>query len=372
LISKFLIDGLLHNTNRVIDSKNCILIRYRNGQCNKCTSYCPKGAIEVGIDIAIDNNLCDECGICAGVCPTQVFYKAYDLQKLINYASSYETIVITCFANKKDYGIGWQRINCLASLQPQDMLLMSLAKKKGNLAFDLRYCLNCSQCIAVKDKIKNDLKLAEYFLNYFSDKKKFTKLIKDDTNVASGSNVVRRQFFNFFKDETKDIVKQVARAILVEKKLESKPISETNMLAERQYLLECLEKEFGLDGYSRIPVEHSLGWVSPYVEIGCDGCELCVNMCGQKAWQGGIEDNQWTLTHQMGLCRGCGICIGICPKSCIKKSDTFDYSDLFYKVIKYTLKTQKCASCQDALIITSEKVECNKCLQKRMFMELDY
>jgi 2-oxoglutarate ferredoxin oxidoreductase subunit delta len=55
-----------------------------------------------------------------------------------------------------------------------------------------------------------------------------------------------------------------------------------------------------------------------------------------------IANNQRSFTNFRGLCKGCGICIEICPKKCIKWSKEVGY----YKTPAVDCEIEKCISCR--------------------------
>lgn len=56
-----------------------------------------------------------------------------------------------------------------------------------------------------------------------------------------------------------------------------------------------------------------------------------------KTWQ----DNKKSFTNFRGLCKGCGICIYLCPKKCIKYSKDLGY----YKTPAVEVEIEKCIAC---------------------------
>lgn len=54
-----------------------------------------------------------------------------------------------------------------------------------------------------------------------------------------------------------------------------------------------------------------------------------------------IANNQRSFTNFRGLCKGCGICIEICPKKCIKWSKEVGY----YKTPAVDCEIEKCIAC---------------------------
>lgn len=55
-----------------------------------------------------------------------------------------------------------------------------------------------------------------------------------------------------------------------------------------------------------------------------------------------ISDNKKSFTNYRGLCKGCGICIEICPKKCLKWSKEVGY----YKTPAVECEIEKCIACR--------------------------
>lgn len=55
-----------------------------------------------------------------------------------------------------------------------------------------------------------------------------------------------------------------------------------------------------------------------------------------------ISDNKKSFTNFRGLCKGCGICIEVCPKKCIKWSKEVGY----YKTPAVDCEIEKCIACR--------------------------
>jgi len=55
-----------------------------------------------------------------------------------------------------------------------------------------------------------------------------------------------------------------------------------------------------------------------------------------------ISDNKKSFTNFRGLCKGCGICLEICPRKCIKWSKEVGY----YKTPAVECEIEKCIACR--------------------------
>ena len=83
-----------------IDSARCLRVLSPLSNCYKCVDICPKQGLSL-IDGAWQYEECNDCGLCAAVCPQKVF--AFEREKL---ATMHEKKVLLAFTENPDIPAG--------------------------------------------------------------------------------------------------------------------------------------------------------------------------------------------------------------------------------------------------------------------------
>src|SRR5690606_17047782 len=107
---------------------HCIAAKKTVGACSACRDVCPHEAITITHHVVIDELSCSGCGLCIQACPSQ----ALSVPEKIRPVGT-----VKCSQVSGDA----QTIECLARLQPSDVLQLAGSRDKVTLA--RRDCETC-------------------------------------------------------------------------------------------------------------------------------------------------------------------------------------------------------------------------------------
>ena len=120
-------------------SEHCLVVTRAVGGCKVCADTCPHNAITIKRQVEIDDIDCTGCGLCVQACPSQA------LESSVSYQPG---APLKCSQVKGSA----QSVQCLARLQPSDLL--RLASKKGKVTLVRNECEGCKiGAAAVKEAV---------------------------------------------------------------------------------------------------------------------------------------------------------------------------------------------------------------------------
>lgn len=347
-------------TEITISTNRCINENYKIKKiCNICQDNCVVNAIDIDEGIKIDWSKCIKCGVCAAVCPTEVFnIQAPSDNKILNsiIRSKEEEIVIECnFVNKSFQGKEKKPrkkgdkiiVPCIGRFSETFLLLSILS---GGEQVEFVSCTSDCEFLTGRKVINEMWKRMEYLLKLFettsSEKKEDIRSIKD--NIKQ-SNVLNE----------KGIMS--LRNLLSQNRLTSNSATVNNKIPPHRGEILDLIKE-----YSSASVRINRKKM-PFCEIKvttekCKLHGLCSSVCPTDALIF-LENNQGIkLNFSYGLCVGCGACTYICPEEALSMEKTIDLSQLtlLHKTImekKYLL----CKSCGKHFSVKTNNINSSKC-----------
>jgi coenzyme F420-reducing hydrogenase delta subunit len=246
----------IEETTLSSEEKPIEVLRIRCAKCLTCVRSCPFSAIKYDDEnkISIDMNLCQLCGICAGVCPEyNIEIKYYNTDALISHIKS----------ERENIGTDNLVIMCRGS-SPQSCEVLDVLKEK-NIEKFVPLRLPCVGRISV-----------EFYLKAFYEGIKNIAIIQCDENFCRmdrGSEVAQKNV-----RRTQEILKT---------------------LGIKEGVIEVLKN----------PQK------AVYFTEECVGCDKCGFICPYDAIE--LEELA-TPKIIMDKCNGCGACALVCPHMAIQ------------------------------------------------------
>lgn len=351
MLLNFLLEKLAEEHYPEVDTKKCFKFNSMLPGCTKCKDRCPKNAIIFKSNkIELDENLCNKCGICKAICPTQaITIIGTGEEKILRTIKDKNNIVFSCSSKN---GIGNLKLNCLNGFHSELLAALFILFKDKKFYFNLSKCGNCQ--INNNDNLfLTSLNIAEEFVKVLGINPQYEISYKEDELVELSREVISRQeLFSLLRKETSNFATQTADSIIGGK---------GNQLSMRRILLNVIEKSEGLQ-------ENVEGEISLFnfwnIEDTCDGCGFCQSICPGHAWKVDKSQGKLIVSHQSGKCYKCGICLKVCAKKAIVKGK-FSIDGLN----KYSIKNEKeliaCSLCKKEFLPSSkEKTHCDICEKK--------
>jgi ferredoxin len=307
-----------------IDHDRCINLRYRHEVlCTACQENCVTDAIKIDDLIEIDWGRCIRCGVCAAVCPTEVFtiQEPSDTTILRRVTKQPDGHVrLECdFVNGRFKGNKRHRkanvskvtVRCVGRFSETFLLQSILA---GGDRFEFAECTADCRFLTGKTVIEEMRRRADNIL------KSFRTVVPRDYS----SNSVKIS-------ERRDLLKEMGlQAIGVLLPLKSSPKqaldTKDQMPPHRAALLELAKKRKGnTDLLER--------GTMPFANVMVDAkkCRLhgiCAELCPTGALHLSDGNQGKELRFLYGACVGCRICLHACPEGAINMGDTIDWSQL--------------------------------------------
>lgn len=322
-ISKYLIDKVVTQKAPSINKKKCINRVQKKYKCELCKSLCENSAISLENEISIDKDKCNNCNICASICPTATLVPTLDvIEKQYNMISKYDDISISC--NKESIISDWS-VQCLAVL-PWELLAYICLENKLYIVGK-----NCSECQhkALADNLKGNLNQLKIFLG---DEMYKEKVIFIDSNKdIPVKEFSRRELFKILGEESKRLFTDIVPIKFEENK---------NGRIYRSLLVKKV-KDLSRDGKN-----DSYGWHGVQISKECWGCGMCERICPQSAISITLNNGQRKFSHDYTRCTHCGLCKISCRDNAIENVTT--YSNINEKT-EWNISSLTCSKCNDPI-----------------------
>ncbi len=355
MILELLIHNLTKENIPELNKDKCINTYCKSSRCQICKESCFENAIIFkNGQIYFDEKLCTECGMCKVKCPTQaITLKGIGDEEIYVNAEEKENLVFSC---SLEGAIGNLKISCLNSLHPELISALFIIHKEKKFHFNLSSCVKC-QYGYDNSLFKDNLDKALIFVKQIginpifeihTEESENSKLQDLITEVIS-----RRNLFKMAKKESGNVVIKTLNTIIESNK---------NELFNRSVLLESL-KNVKVEGES---CSSDMFWEYWNVNINCDGCSKCIDVCPGKAWKIEKSERNIKVYYNFGNCFKCGLCEEICPKKALSK-ESISYFQLPKFILKKEINLQTCSTCNKKFIPKSKKdSQCDICKKKEL------
>lgn len=276
-------------------SANCLNMRTPLADCHICETVCPQNALSFH-DEKWNAVNCTLCGVCAMVCPTQVFQ--IDMPYLLQQST--ETLTFTCAQNPA-VPTDALRINCLQQLNP--LHVMHLLYRYTSVTIYLP-AAQCKQC--------THQWYAQGFLQQISSYQiapEKLQIITTEYTPTETENDRRELFRNLFhhtEDSAKKVVSQTIKKISAE--FSSQEIEQTipTVFPSRLPLYALyVKKQLSPASEAELPFRILQC-------TNCTFCGACTHICPTQAIIIENTEKHKHLLFHPELCINCNLCKEIC------------------------------------------------------------
>ena len=297
-------------------SANCINHHSPLADCNICTTVCPQKALSFqdGVFTAVNCNL---CGICAMVCPTQVFQ--IDLPYLLN--PSEQTLILCCSQNASAPAEAL-RINCIQQLNPLAIIHLLYRYSSVTIYLPVEHCKQCAHQWYAQGLIQQ--------LDTYQIPSEKLQIVTETVQISENENQ-RRELFRDILHRTEDGTKKIMTNAIekISAEFSSKEIAqkEPAIFPARLPLYALyVKKELP------VPEEQEL----PFRQLKCDTCTFCgacMHICPTQAIEITNIDEEKHLLFHPELCINCNLCHKICLQHGLIWGDFFTAEQFLHSPI---------------------------------------
>ena len=353
---------------------NCKRSRFRRSNCKECIEICPENAITMN-PLPTINSWCSDCGICEGICPTEVFHnELYTDQYILDQAKSILTIGPHSSEKKK------LLIHCKQSeMQNKDSVCLTcLGRINVNiilgtaiLGFDEIVMISgvCSLCrlkdgkklltnaITISEILLKSMGLVEFSIDLKEKEIKRKEDLSRREILSKISQKVKSKSSAFIYQGQKVIREKVRSALKDKYNGES--------FSNRNFLVELLKQKACVNDVI-VKYKPEFPWGKIIIDEGkCSACGICISLCPMKAITKETINEDQILYFNSSLCTNCSLCNDACPESAIDFEEDINIADIFrdkYKVVAKIRQTS-CIACGELITKKRDKL-CHTC-QKR-------
>lgn len=313
-------------TNKIaieIHGERCLHARSPLSQCSLCVDACPGGALHFagrGKPPELSAARCMQCGQCLTACPLEAFESpSFTERQLLNRIQGTEPVCLRCFL---PYGqletIGrdvrtYQLGACLASLSPGVLFELAL-NRPVELYVDR--CEDCGLFARLRPTFEANVTAAFRMLygvraqaNLSESSPLFLpKIVATVENepLAGAARPSIRSLFNGSR-RTARVGKRRAPLALRQR---SKHVP-----AWRKRVSE-LWKRRGLNASGAC----DFAWPELVVDAErCRGCGVCMQMCPTGSILQSLEEGEFTYSFTPGTCVNCGLCLTVCLEGALTR-----------------------------------------------------
>lgn len=336
------ISDKLAATSISVVPKRCVYIRNWHSSCRHCLAACQHDAVERSVGhIAINSELCTDCGACACACPTSTMLTTSPAQgEIVRQARvsaelNAGSAAFICERHANELGVDPERVVVLPCLNYLDEYLIA-----GMFALKFKrvilFTLSCEGCDidCQQPYFEHMVDSATQLLDLWKVPGTFATLDEVPSALLLDKPRVKTKVV---KSDRRDAFEHAgASAIGAAINAVTSAIDAAAGQSHRdesERIVMHPEERFPADSYKSVRLLHALDsagshpsgatvdtrfWASVDVDPTlCKHCGICARMCITQALKYSVdEENRATLTFQPSLCTNCRLC----KDSCISHS----------------------------------------------------
>ncbi len=289
-----------------IEAELCVRRRLPEASCRRCAESCPRGAITLGRQPAIDPALCTGCLLCSARCPTGALPPAGG--GLVGLLPHLETLPAPVLGCRRSALEAHARVDCLGLLASVETLLLLALHLPRGATLNLAACRGCENAPAIhklktaleplrRTRIGARIRLAE---------------APGDLRFEE-ERITRRSFFDRLRVRparaAADLLQTLQPSVRGEEpKAKGLPPVRAHILSRLPTLPEAIPDELS----ESIFRAHA-------VSSACAGCAGCVGICPTGALHLARGPGK-PPGHHPDRCIGCETCLAFCRRGAVTLS----------------------------------------------------
>ena len=325
-----------------IFSANCLNRLSPLMHCSVCTDVCPLHSLSFQ-DEKWETSSCTLCGICAAVCPTQVFQ--IDLISLLN--TDRQNPLSLCCTKNTSAPEGTVRINCFQQFTPLNILQLLYYHPKVTIYLEPEFCETCSQKWYPKG-------LTQQLKPFHLPDDMFQIITNPPKTNSDESN--RRNFFHDLlhrtemksKEKAIELADNFTSVFSSEEQAEEEPAIFPSRLPFYAALLK-----------NQIPTHKTEEL--PFQSLSCSLCNFCgacTHLCPTDALLLKKETDEAFLLFHPELCIGCDLCTQVCMQHGLSWDSFLTEAEFLETPLRLAHSHEKiCTRCEQPYFLWPESDE---------------
>ena len=290
-----------------IYSGNCLRSRSPLSTCASCETLCPEQALLFQDDKWQAQN-CSLCGLCAMVCPGQVFQ--IDQHRVMQHQKG-QPLFLCCSQNTQAPAEAI-RVNCLQQFSPLSLIYLLYHHPQLTLYIVPSECQSCRHSWYAQGLLQQ---LEQYRIP--SDKLRIIMQEAGEPAAADGNQ--RRELFRdlFRRTErhSRKAAMQTVDKLTAAFSSAEVPVEQTEIFPTRLPLYAMyVKKQLPVQSEAELPFRQ-------LVCSACTFCSACTHVCPTQALTLLTLENEKSLQFQPELCINCGLCQSVCMQRGLEWDD---------------------------------------------------
>ena len=334
-------------------AERCVHTQIVNASCQACVDVCHASAWQIDDEqLGIDPDLCDNCGICAAVCPQDAIEHSHNPLSIRWHEETLALIACEKIsATVTDHSTGI--ISCIHALSIRDLLKL-YASGHHRVLVCTEKCVDCKRTPALDAQLEGRLRVINNLLKLRGQSpleaidisaEQWLNIIRSADHTNSGKSLSRRHF-----------LRQAA--------------SELSAYGLRRFELRTPGQATPPPIAKLLPVastEQALPYV-PHIDVQrCTACDTCIKLCPHDALALKTQNDHSAYVIEAQNCSNCGICIDVCRDQAISIKRNIVASQK--RISLYTHNCAVCAQDFNSIDVKSGQT-CSICQQKKHSMAL--
>jgi len=341
-----------------VDPEKCLHGRYKDYPERSCQDVCPNKAITLN-PLEIDHGLCDDCGICASVCPAGALsIKEFPLKQLLGRTISDDGAELKIRCSR---AVGsCASVTCIGALDYAFFVELCTRGAK-NLRLLAGNCEGC-QTAPGGGIARATVNTANNILCLYEREERVILTESVDRQALESDS--RRAMF---RGIGRTISKFVPELEGIEQDRDPGPVP-----VRQQRALEILRglEEGRRDMDPCVPLPFTAKEVDAAKCDSCNGLLKCVSFCPTEALEYSADSRFASITFKAARCIGCGLCESACHKaavrSCTLKSGQVE--ELWCTKTLMGFEARECGVCGRTVIGIHDDL-CHDCQQRKRKLE---